>query len=200
MNRSTGSAGDSSGQIGRPADGRRETPEERADRNMSELLQELRVVQAGVQILVAFLLTMTFTERFGRIDEFQRWIYVVTLLMAILTAGLLIAPAAVHRVTFRRGLKPEIVQVGHQLFAAGLAALLLTLAGGTLLVLDVAVGRGFAVSTTVVVGLVLAGLWFVLPIPLLRHQVQDDERQERERSAAADADEPPPDQRVAARS
>jgi Family of unknown function (DUF6328) len=153
-----------------------------------------------VQILVAFLLSMSFTERFARIDEFQRWTYVVTLLMSMLTAGLLIAPAAVHRVTFRRGLKPEIVQTGHKLFSAGLATLVLTLAGGTLLVLDVAVGRTFAIDCAVVVGLVLIGLWFVLPVPLLRHQV----REEREDTpddpgdgpVDADADEPPPEQRV----
>jgi hypothetical protein len=185
------------GQIGQPTDGRRESPDERADRNMNELLQELRVVQAGVQILVAFLLTMTFTERFARIDEFQRWTYVVTLLMAILTAGLLIAPAAVHRVSFQRGLKPQIVQVGHHLFSAGLGTLVLTLAGGALLVLDVAVGRVFAVSTATVVTLVLAGLWFVLPIPLLRQQAQADGEQDQPQ--APDENEPPPDQRVAAR-
>jgi multisubunit Na+/H+ antiporter MnhE subunit len=179
---------------------RDETPEERADRNMNELLQELRVVQAGVQILVAFLLSMSFTERFARIDEFQRWTYVITLLMSMLTAGLLIAPAAVHRVTFRRGLKPEIVQTGHKLFAAGLATLVLTLTGGTLLVLDVAVGRTFAIDAAVIVGLVLTGLWFVLPVPLLRHQVHE-EREDDHGGAAdgpldTDADEPPPEDRA----
>ena len=75
-------------------DGRRERPVERADRNMLEMLQELRVAQTGVQILFAFLLSLTFTERFGRIDEFQRWTYVVTLLLTLLTTGLLVAPAA----------------------------------------------------------------------------------------------------------
>jgi multisubunit Na+/H+ antiporter MnhE subunit len=199
MNRAKDAKDDIRGEVGQNGS-RNETPEERADRNMNELLQELRVVQAGVQILVAFLLSMSFTERFARIDEFQRWTYVVTLLMSMLTAGLLIAPAAVHRVTFRRGLKPEIVQTGHKLFSAGLATLVLTLAGGTLLVMDVAVGRTFAIDCAVVVGLVLAGLWFVLPVPLLRHQV----REEREDTpddpvdgpVDADADEPPPEQRV----
>jgi hypothetical protein len=188
------------GQVTAARNGRNESPEERADRNMNELLQELRVVQAGVQILIAFLLSMTFTERFGRIDEFQRWTYVVTLLLSLLTAGLLIAPAAVHRVTYGRGLKPEIVQTGHKLFAAGLATLVLTLVGGALLVLDVAVNRSFAVTTSVVVGLVLVGLWFVLPIPLLRHQIQEEEQDEAGNPLDNDANEPPPDERVAARS
>ena len=198
MKRATGVKGGNQDEQ-RAADPRGESPEARADRNMNELLQELRVVQAGVQILVAFLLSMSFTERFARIDEFQRWTYVVTLLLSMLTAGLLIAPAAVHRATFRRGLKPEIVQTGHKLFATGLAALVLTLAGAALLVLDVAVGRTFAVVGAIAVGLVLAGLWFVLPLPLLRHQA-DEEREDRPDGRAgglfdADADEPPPEAR-----
>jgi multisubunit Na+/H+ antiporter MnhE subunit len=199
MNRASAVKGDGRQQVGQ-ANPRGESPEERADRNMNELLQELRVVQAGVQILVAFLLSMSFTERFARIDDFQRWTYVVTLLLSMLTAGLLIAPAAVHRVTFRRGLKPEIVQTGHKLFAAGLATLVLTLVGGTLLVLDVAVGRTFAVDSAIVVGLVLAGLWFVLPVPLLRHQIreerEDDDGEPADGPLDADADEPPPEVRA----
>jgi hypothetical protein len=153
---------------GSRADGRGEGPLQRADRNMIELLQELRVAQTGVQILFAFLLTLSFTERFGSIDEIQRWTYVVTLLCSVLTAGLLVAPAAVHRVTFRRGLKAETVQLGHRLFTLGLGALALTLTGCVLLVLDVAVGLSFAISCAVAVCLVLCLLWFVLPLPLLR--------------------------------
>jgi hypothetical protein len=199
VNRATSDKGGGGRHGGRERNSRGESPEERADRNMNELLQELRVVQAGVQILIAFLLSMTFTERFARIDDFQRWTYVVTLLLSILTAGLLIAPAAVHRVTFRRGLKPEIVQTGHKLFSAGLATLVLTLVGGALLVLDVAVGRGFAVPTSIIVGLVLAGLWFLLPVPLLRHQIDQEEHQTEDHPMDADADEPPPEERAAAR-
>jgi hypothetical protein len=150
------------------ADGRGEGPLQRADRNMIELLQELRVAQTGVQILFAFLLTLSFTERFGSIDEVQRWTYVVTLLCSVLTAGLFVAPAAVHRVTFRRGVKAETVQLGHQLFTLGLGALALTLTGSVLLVLHVAVGLPFAISSAAVVCVVLCLLWFVLPIPLLR--------------------------------
>ena len=179
----------STDQQGRVA--RDETPAERADRNMNELLQELRVVQAGVQILIAFLLSMSFTERFARIDEFQRWVYVVTLLLSVLTAGLLIAPVAVHRVTHGRGLKPEIVETGHRLFAAGLGTLVLTLAGGVLLVMDVAVSRPFAITSAVLTAIVLVGLWFVLPLPMLRFQLQEEKQQGQA--------EPPPGDRAAAR-
>ena len=142
---------------------------ERADRNMNELLQELRVAQTGVQILFAFLLTLVFQQRFADITEAQRWTYVVTLLLSVVTAGLLVAPAAVHRITFQRGLKMETVLLGHRLFTAGLAMLALTLAGGVLLVLDVAVGRWFAVPVALAALLLLLALWYLLPLPLLRH-------------------------------
>jgi hypothetical protein len=183
---------------GTRADGRGEGPLQRADRNMIELLQELRVAQTGVQILFAFLLTLSFTERFEEIDEVQRWTYVVTLLLSVLTAGLLVGPAAVHRVTFRRGVKAETVQLGHRLFTLGLGALALTLTGSVLLVLDVAVGLSFAISAAVAVCVVLCLLWFVLPIPLLRRTrptpvlTQND-------CDGGDDDGPPPGDRATAR-
>jgi hypothetical protein len=167
-------------------DGRGEGPLQRADRNMIELLQELRVAQTGVQILFAFLLTLSFTERFGSIDDVQRWTYVVTLLCSVLTAGLLVAPAAVHRVTFRRGLKMETVQIGHRLFTIGLGALAVTLTGSVLLVLDVAVGREFAIAAAATVCVVLCLLWFVLPLPLLLRRAGRSED-------GPDVDELPPD-------
>ena len=148
------------------ADGRGERPLERADRNMIEMLQELRVAQTGVQILFAFLLSLSFTERFTRIDDFQRWTYVVTLLLTAVTTGLLVAPAAIHRMLFGRGVKAATVKIGHKLFVAGLAALILTLVGAVLLVLDIAVGRTFAAWSAGVLGVVLIGLWFVLPLPI----------------------------------
>jgi hypothetical protein len=89
------------------------------------------------------------------------------LLLSVVTAGLLVAPAAVHRSTFQRGLKMETVLLGHRLFSAGPAMLAVTLAGGVLLVLDVAVGRSFAVPVALAVLLMLLALWY--PLPLLRH-------------------------------
>lgn len=156
------------------ADERREGPLERADRNMNEMLQELRVAQIGVQILFAFLLSLSFTERFTRIDDFQRGIYVVTLLLTALTTGLLVAPAAIHRVLFGRGVKAVTVRIGHRLFLAGLASLILTMAGAVLLVLDVVVGRTFASWVAAVVGVVLVGLWFVLPLPVRARNDRED--------------------------
>jgi hypothetical protein len=163
-------ADDRSGRV----DGRGERPLERADRNMVEMLQELRVAQTGVQILFAFLLSLSFTERFTRIDEFQRWTYVVTLLLTALTTGLLVAPAAIHRMLFGKGVKAATVRIGHRLFIGGLAALTLTLTGAVLLVLDVAVGQPFAWWSAAVVGVVLVGLWFVLPLPVRARNDRDD--------------------------
>lgn len=85
---------------------------ERADRNMLELLQEVRVAQVGVTILFAGLISVTFTERFARIDPTQRWMYVVALLLTTVTAGVLIAPAAAHRMSFGMGAKPQVVRLG----------------------------------------------------------------------------------------
>src|SRR4051812_41377840 len=107
---------------------------ERADRNMNELLQELRVAQTGVQILFAFLLTLVFQQRFADITDAQRWTYVVTLLLSVVTAGLLVAPASVHRRTFQRGLKMETVLLGHRLFTAGVGLLAPPLGRGGVLV------------------------------------------------------------------
>jgi hypothetical protein len=81
---------------------------------------------------------------------------------------LFVAPAAVHRVTFRRRVKAETVQLGHRLFGAGLATLVATLVGCVLLVLDIAVGRAFAMIVASVVLVVLVVLWFALPLPVLR--------------------------------
>jgi hypothetical protein len=153
---------------GHDEDGRGEGALQRADRNMVELLQELRVALTGVQILFGFLLALSFTERFARIDSVEISIYVATLLLSVVTAGLLVAPAAVHRMTFQCGVKAETVQLGHRLFMIGLGALTLTLIGAVLLVLDVAVGRVFALFAAGMVAVVLVGLWFGLAIPLVR--------------------------------
>lgn len=147
-----------------------ESPEQRADRNMNELLQELRVSQTGVQVLFGFLLSLSFTERFARIDPTQRWIYIVTLLLATVTAALLVAPVAVHRMVFQRGVKPQLVTLTHRLASAGLLTLAMTLTGSVLLVLDVAIGRGPAIGISAVVAVMFAVLWYALPLPLRRRR------------------------------
>ncbi|MDN5858490.1 MAG: DUF6328 family protein [Pseudonocardia sp.] len=151
-------------------DERSESPNERADRNLLEMLQGLRVAQIGVQILFASLITVSFTARFARIDEVQRWVYTSTLLLAAVTTGLLVAPAAAHRVAFGRGVKPAVVRLGQRLFISGLVTLALTMAGAVELVLEIAVGRPFAITVAAVLGVAFLVLWFVVPRPLLRGQ------------------------------
>ena len=147
---------------------RDEAPLQRADRNFAELLQEIRVVQTGVQILFAFLLGLSFTARFGEIDGFQRGVYVITLVASALTALLLVAPVAMHRLCFQSGRKRELVQIGHRLAVAGLVGLATTIAAGMLLVLDVVVGRVPATVMTTVLVAVSTALWLGLPLRVRR--------------------------------
>jgi hypothetical protein len=151
---------------GAGADERGESALHRADRNMLELLQELRVAQIGVQILFAGLISVSFMERFEDVNAFQRWTYVVTLLLAAVTTGLLVAPAAAHRMTFGRGVKPQTVQLGHRLFVWGLVTLAMSFAGAVLLVLDVTVGPVFGIVAATAVAVLLLVLWFVVPLPV----------------------------------
>ncbi|WP_255953807.1 DUF6328 family protein [Streptomyces odontomachi] len=147
---------------------RRETPLERADRNFSELLQELRVTQTGVQILFAFLLALAFTARFPSLDDVQRATYVTTLLLAVLAAALFMAPAALHRSLFRRHAKPQIVRVSSRLALFGMVALALALTGSVLLVVDVTLGRAAGIAAGAGTLVLHCGLWGAMPLLLRR--------------------------------
>jgi Family of unknown function (DUF6328) len=147
---------------------RAEGPLQRADRNFAELLQELRVAQTGVQILFAFLLTLSFMDRFATIDPFQRGVYVFTLVTSATTVAFLVAPVAVHRLLFQRGRKRELVSAGHRLAVIGLVSLAVTMLAGMLLVLDVVVGRAAAVSVVAVLAVVFAALWAGVPLCMRR--------------------------------
>jgi hypothetical protein len=142
---------------------RGEGPQQRADRNFVDLLQELRVMQTGVQILFALLLTIAFTGPFADADTFQRVVYVATLTCTAVATALLIAPVAYHRSLFQRGRKTELVVAAHRLLRLGLVVLVGAVVGALLLVVDEAVGRvaGFVVSSGV--GAVFVTLWFVFP-------------------------------------
>ena len=103
---------------------RDETDDQKADRRYDELLQELRVAQTGVQFLFAFLLTLAFTQRFARITDFQHGLYVATLMATTVASALLIGPVPMHRILFRRGLKPRLVRGADLMARGGLAMLL----------------------------------------------------------------------------
>ena len=150
--------------VQRTADLRGETTDQVLDRNLNELLQELRVAFTGVQLLFAFLLTLPFQARFERLDDVGLTVYTVTLLSTALATLTLIAPVSFHRLVFRRRQKAALVEVADRLLLTGLALLLLAITSATLLVLDVALGRPSAVAGAVVVAVFGVVLWYVLPL------------------------------------
>jgi hypothetical protein len=143
---------------------RDETDVERLDRNFQDLLQELRVAQAGVQILFAFLLTLAFTQRFTTLNDVERTIYLVSLLAAAAAAALFIGPVAWHRVLFRQRRKQELVTAADRMALGGLVALLVSIAAAVLLIVDVAIGPVAAVLLSGLVTLWYVLLWYVLPL------------------------------------
>ena len=148
----------------RSAEARGETIDQLLDRNLAELLQELRVAITGVQVLFAFLLGLAFTQRFADLDDVSRAVYTVTLLATALATVLLIAPVSFHRLVFRRRLKAALIEVGDRMLRAGLALLVLAISSGVLLVLDVVLGRGPGIVAGAVVLLVAAVTWYGLPV------------------------------------
>jgi hypothetical protein len=143
---------------------RRETKAERADRNMGELLQELRVALPGVQVLFAFLLVVPFNQRFPDITDFQKTVYFVTLLLTAAAAVCLIAPTAQHRVEFRRQHKEQILMMANRLAIVGLGFLAIAMTGAIMLITDLLYGSTTTVIVTVVVGLAFALLWYLVPV------------------------------------
>jgi hypothetical protein len=153
---------------------RGETTDQVLDRNMGELLQELRVAITGVQILFAFLLTMAFTDRFADLDDLQLTVYTITLLSTALATLTLIAPVSFHRLVFRRRQKAALVAVADRLLVVGLALLMLAITSATLLVLSVALGRGPALVGAGSVALFGLVLWYVLPLRQRRRVDRED--------------------------
>jgi Family of unknown function (DUF6328) len=144
--------------------GRHETEEERADRNLSDLLQELRVALPGVQVLFAFLLTVPFTQRFNELNRFQEWLYLGVLISVALATVLLVAPTAGHRILFRRQQKEFIVTLANRLALIGLLLLAVSMCGAIALISDFLFGSTAAIITTAVMAAAFAGFWFAGPI------------------------------------
>jgi hypothetical protein len=143
---------------------RDESDLERCDRNLVELLQEVRVVQTGVQVLFAFLLTAPLAPRFPELSELQRIDYFATLLAAGAAAVLLIAPTAYHRILFRLGDKEHLVVVANRFTLAGLACVALSMTGAILLVTDLLFDAGIVVATTGVAAASCLACWCVAPL------------------------------------
>jgi hypothetical protein len=143
-----------------------ERKDERLDRELIELLNELRVALPGVQVLFAFLLGVPFTQRFGQVSELQKDVYFVTFLCAAASTALLIAPSAYHRLEWRQGDKEHLLVVSNRLAIAGTAFLALSIAGTVFVVTDML----FDVTSAAVLAAVTAVFfgWFWYALPLLR--------------------------------
>jgi Family of unknown function (DUF6328) len=147
-----------------PLSERNETTLERSDRNLAELMQEVRVAQTGVQVLFGFLLTVSFTNRFGTLAAGEKALYFATLAAAGAAAMLLIAPSSHHRVLFQCGDKEHIVRVSNRYAIAGLACVALAMVGALTLVAVVVVGSPFGAAAGAVAGLVTLWCWYLQPL------------------------------------
>ena len=140
-----------------------ETPKERRDRELGELLQEMRVAITGVQVLFAFLLTVPFQQGFDKLDPSERRVYYGAVLSAALSSLLLIAPAANHRLLFREGIKEHLLRAANRLVIAGLVTLALGIGLSLYLVTTVVFSTTLAVVVSIVVAAVTVFTWFVFP-------------------------------------
>lgn len=147
-----------------PSEGRAETELERLDRNLIELLGELRIALPGVQVLFAFLLVAPFNQRFGRTTTFERHLYLATLLITLLSSILLIAPTVIHRLEFRRGQKAYVVDISNRLTIIGLFTFAVALSSAVGLVTGFLFGTTTAIVTTAITVAVFGAVWLALPL------------------------------------
>jgi MFS family permease len=164
---------------------RHETEKQRWDRNFADLLQELRVAQAGVQILFAFLLTLPFSNGFAKTTSLQQDVYVVALLSAAGAAAMIIAPVAFHRALFRQGRKPELVRYAHRMTTGGLALMLVAMVSSILLITDYLLDQTVAIILSAVAGLWFLLFWAIVPW-FRRNWIDDDAEAEDEESSGGE--------------
>ncbi|HEX8207536.1 MAG TPA: DUF6328 family protein [Solirubrobacteraceae bacterium] len=143
---------------------RDETPAERADRNLLELLQELRVAVTGVQVLFAFLMAVPFQQRFETVSSTQKCVYFATLLLSVAATAFMIAPSAYHRLNFAQRDKRHIVDAASRLAIIGMVFLALAMTGAVTLITDFLYKSGTVTVTVALTALLFATLWFVLPL------------------------------------
>ncbi len=147
-----------------PETGRDESEPERVDRNLAELLQELRVALPGVQVLFAFLLVVPFNQRFTAVTPFQEKVYFGTLLCTAAASAFLIAPTMQHRIEFRRQDKEYLVITANRLSIIGLSFLAVAMTGVILLVTDFLFGTLTTVIASTGVAVMFAILWYAIPL------------------------------------
>ena len=153
-----------------PETGRVESDSERIDRNLQEMLGELRVALPGVQVLFAFLLVVPFNQRFGQVTDFQQTVYLVTLLCTTASTICLIAPTAHHRLEFRQQDKEQIVRHGNRIVIIGLGFLAVSMTGAVLLITAYLYSDTTAIIASIGVGVAFAILWYAIPLRRLSQQ------------------------------
>jgi hypothetical protein len=156
----------------RAAADRHETEKERLDRNLGELLQELRVALPGVQVLFAFLLVVPFNQGYSRMSAFDKRIYFATLLCTVVASLLLIAPTVHHRIEFRRDDKAHLVRSANRLTIGGLSVLAVAMTGAVLLVTNVIFDTATTVVATTATLLAFAAVWYGLPLSRRAHRAR----------------------------
>jgi MFS family permease len=152
-----------------PPDPREESEAQRDDRNLAELLQELRVAGLGVQVLFGFLLSLPFTTKFSKVSQGQRDLYLASLVLAAVSTALLLGPVAYHRLVFRRGQKERVVRAANTMALLGLAAVSLAVSSAVLLVTSYVATALPAALITAFIAALFGGLWFAFP--LARHRL-----------------------------
>ena len=157
-------------------DGRDETPSERYDRNWIEVLQELRVLQTGTQILTGFLLALAFQPAFADLTEGERTFYLILVVLSALSSIMALAPVALHRVLFRRRAKASVVAYGHAALLVALATVSLLLVGVVAFVFDVVVGTAASWVAALVLGAVILTFWLIAPL-LMRARLDAQRRE-----------------------
>ncbi|MBN9213227.1 MAG: sodium:proton antiporter [Microbacterium sp. SCN 70-200] len=145
------------------SDGRNETPTERADRNWTDVLQELRVLQTGTQILTGFLLAIAFQPAFAALSENQRLFYLILVVLSALSAIVALSPVALHRALFARREKQTVVAFGHAALVTVLATIAALLVGVVAFVFDVVVGETASWVVGIAASIVVIVLWIIVP-------------------------------------
>lgn len=146
------------------ADGERESPEQRRNRELIELLNELRVALPGVQVLFAFLLAIPFANGFPKLSELDRDVYFVALIATMLSTALLITPSAYHRFVFRQHDKEQLLEISNRLTIAGLGVLAVAMTCSLFVIADFLFGWALTVTVTAVTALVFGFFWYAVPL------------------------------------
>lgn len=160
--------------------GRDETELERSDRNWADVLQELRVLQAGAQILTAFLLAIAFQPRFTELDDFQLVLYLTLVSVSITTTVLSLLPVSAHRILFRHLVKSATVKIGHWMIRAVLIGVSLSMIGTAMLIFDFVVGREAGILAAAAVAAIVVLLGLVAPL-LVRTTMSRRESRDRDK-------------------